>query len=415
MDFDSRVPITRESTSLSPLLHQNAMWQMNLGSDETMSGGDGFYPERQGEPDCSYYIRTGLCRFGSTCRFNHPHDRKLVIATARTKGEYPERIGQPECEFYMKTGTCKFGVTCKFHHPRNNVGTDGRVSVDVLGYPLRPNEDDCSYFLRTGHCKFGGTCKFNHPQTQSTKLMVSLRGSPVYSALQSLTGQQSYSWPRTSCLATPPRFQDPSSIASLVLPQGGVVSVQGWNGFGGQLGSLSPSGSDQNYRNQRQNDAEESSGSQGGVFSSGFHSGSSVPLGLYAFPERPGQLECQFYMKTGDCKFHHPRDRQTPAPDCVLSTVGLPLRLGEPLCVFYSRYGICKFGPSCKFDHPMGVFTYNNNAAAPSSSSSSSLHQETAITTQLRNLLVSSSVEATLPSSVSDTTSAKDTTVDAQH
>lgn len=56
----------------------DAIWQMNLGSDETM-GGDGSYPERPGEPDCTYYVRTGLCRFGSTCRFNHPHDRKLVL------------------------------------------------------------------------------------------------------------------------------------------------------------------------------------------------------------------------------------------------------------------------------------------------------------------------------------------------
>lgn len=37
----------------------------------------------------------------------------------------------------------------------------------------------------------------------------------------------------------------------------------------------------------------------------------------------------------------------------------LNIEQGEPLCIFYSRYGICKFGPSCKFDHPMGVFTYN--------------------------------------------------------
>lgn len=49
---------------------------MNLSSDETMETGS--YPERPGEPDCSYYIRTGLCRFGSTCRFNHPRDRELV-------------------------------------------------------------------------------------------------------------------------------------------------------------------------------------------------------------------------------------------------------------------------------------------------------------------------------------------------
>ena len=56
----------------------DAMWQMNLRSSETMEAGP--YPERPGEPDCSYYIRTGLCRFGPTCRFNHPPNRKLVWA-----------------------------------------------------------------------------------------------------------------------------------------------------------------------------------------------------------------------------------------------------------------------------------------------------------------------------------------------
>lgn len=374
MDFDTGVPLSRESgTSLSPLLNQDAMWQMNFSSDETMEGGA--YPERPGEPDCSYYIRTGLCRFGSTCRFNHPRDRKLAIAAARMKGEYPERIGQPECQYYLKTGTCKFGVTCKFHHPRNKAGIAGRVSLNVLGYPIRPNEVDCAYYLRTGHCKFGSTCKFNHPPP--TNLMVPLRGSPVYPAVQSPTaGQQSYSWSRASFIANP-RWQDPSSFASLILPQG-MVSVQGWNTYSGQLGSVSSSGSphqvtgnDHSYRNLLQNEAKDT-GSPGSF--SGFQSG-SVPLGFYAlprenvFPERPGQPECQFYMKTGDCKFgavckfHHPRDRQIPAPDCVLSPIGLPLRPGEPLCVFYSRYGICKFGPSCKFDHPMRVFTYNNAAS----------------------------------------------------
>lgn len=65
---------------------------------------------------------------------------------------------------------------------------------------------------------------------------------------------------------------------------------------------------------------------------------SSFPVGYYAlqgenvFPERVGQPECQFYMKTGDCKFgavcrfHHPRERLLPPPDCLLSPIGLPLR-----------------------------------------------------------------------------------------
>ncbi|PPS06251.1 hypothetical protein GOBAR_AA14400 [Gossypium barbadense] len=292
------------------------MWQMNLRSSETMESSP--YPERPGEPDCSYYIRTGLCRFGATCHFNHPPNRKLAIAAARMKGEFPER-------YYLKTGTCKFGATCKFHHPRDKAGIAGRVSLNILGYPLRPNETECAYYLRTGQCKFGSTCKFHHPQP--TNMMVSLRGSPIYQTVPSpaTPGQQSHpggitNWSRASFIPSP-RWQGPSSYASLILPQG-MVSVPGWN--------------------------------------------------AYSFEERPGEPECQFYMKTGDCKFgavckfHHPRERVLPAPDCVLSPIGLPLRPGEPLCIFYSRYGICKFGPSCKFNHPMGIFTYSYSPSSPS-------------------------------------------------
>ncbi|KAK7278287.1 hypothetical protein RJT34_23313 [Clitoria ternatea] len=354
-------------------------WVVKLRSGETMDSGP--YPERPGELDCSYYIRTGLCRFGATCRFNHPPNRKLAIATARMIGEFPERIGQPECQYYLKTGTCKFGGTCKFHHPKDKAGIAGRVSLNILGYPLRPNEPECTYYLRTGQCKFGNTCKFHHPQPSN--MMLSLRGSPVYPTIHSPTtpGQQSYAggitnWSGASYIPSP-RWQGTSSYAPLILPQG-VVSVPGWSAYSGQMGSISASdsgqqtmGSDQTYGTSRQGELT-NAGSQGAY--SQYRSG-SVPVGFYTlqreniFPERPGQPECQFYMKTGDCKFgtvcrfHHPHKRLIPAPDCLLSPMGLPLRPGEPLCVFYSRYGICKFGPSCKFDHPMGIFSYNISAS----------------------------------------------------
>ncbi|CAN1769728.1 Zinc finger CCCH domain-containing protein ZFN-like [Linum perenne] len=378
MDFDAAgIPMTRavaEGSSLTPSLNEGSMWQVNLRSSEAME--PGLYPERPGEPDCSYYIRTGLCRFGATCRFNHPPNRKLAIAAARMKGEFPERIGQPECQFFLKTGTCKFGATCKFHHPKDKAGIAGRVSLNSLGFPHRPNEVECAYYLRTGQCKFGSTCKFHHPQPSN--LMLPLRGSPIYPTVQSPTNpaQQSYpggvaNWSRASFI-TSPRWQAPSSYTPLILPQG-VVSVPGWNTYSGQVGSVSSpdsqqqSGIGQIYGSSPQN--ETSSAEAQGAFSP-YRSG-SVSVGYYAlqrdnvFPERPGQPECQYYIKTGDCKFgavcrfHHPRERLIPAPDCVLSPIGLPLRPGEPLCIFYSRYGICKFGPSCKFDHPMGIFTYN--------------------------------------------------------
>ena len=59
------------------MLVAEGMWeQMAMNSGATMQPGP--YPERPGEPDCTYYLRTGLCRFGMSCRFNHPPDSNLV-------------------------------------------------------------------------------------------------------------------------------------------------------------------------------------------------------------------------------------------------------------------------------------------------------------------------------------------------
>ena len=71
---------------------------------------------------------------------------------------FPQRLGQALCDFYMKTGHCKFGEGCKFDHPLRFA-----VALNRAGLPLRPGEAICGYFERTGECKFGPACKFHHP------------------------------------------------------------------------------------------------------------------------------------------------------------------------------------------------------------------------------------------------------------
>ena len=69
--------ISSQVVSVCAMLVAEGMWeQMAMNSGATMQPGP--YPERPGEPDCTYYLRTGLCRFGMSCRFNHPPDRNLV-------------------------------------------------------------------------------------------------------------------------------------------------------------------------------------------------------------------------------------------------------------------------------------------------------------------------------------------------
>lgn len=351
---------------------------MAMQGQEGVDGGQGPYPERPGEPDCVYYMRTGLCGFGMTCRYNHPPNRKLAAAATRGKGEYPERVGHPECQYYLKTGTCKFGATCKYHHPREKAGSTGRVHLNVLGLPLRLGEKECAYYMRTGSCKYGVTCKFHHPQPATVGGMVPLPfgsgGGPSSPAPQHYPPGGVPSWPLTRSPFPLPRMQAPSSYGTMMPLQQGIMSMAGWN-YQGPVGPAE--GHQQGYVFGGAPQGEHVSGY--GPYMQG-----SSAVGLPAhqatqavggqetvFPERPGQPECQYYMKTGDCKFgstcryHHPKDRATPSPTCHLSPMGLPLRPGNPPCSFYSRYGICKFGPTCKFDHPLGgSLTYSPSAGS---------------------------------------------------
>lgn len=101
---------------------------------------------------------------------------------------YPVRAGEPNCPYYMKTGHCKFGATCKFSHPPERLTQlsstpEGGLSFNSLGLPIRANTAECSYYMRTRTCKFGRTCKFHHPELMPLISMVvpAGHGVPLYS------------------------------------------------------------------------------------------------------------------------------------------------------------------------------------------------------------------------------------------
>ncbi|CAH1428927.1 unnamed protein product [Lactuca virosa] len=71
MEFDSGIPMSRPpvtaevSSSLSPPLNEDALWQLKLRSRESMESGP--YPVREGEPDCLEIHKFDALVFGC-CR-----------------------------------------------------------------------------------------------------------------------------------------------------------------------------------------------------------------------------------------------------------------------------------------------------------------------------------------------------------
>ncbi|XP_042492285.1 zinc finger CCCH domain-containing protein 43-like [Macadamia integrifolia] len=317
------------------------------------------YPQRPDAPDCSYYLRTGSCRYGANCRYNHPartenQGRRSASPESRQgfkeKEDLSEIMGQQECKYYLRSGGCKFGKACRYNHSREKPVVPlpppaPPHDFNFLGLPIRLGERECPYYMRTGSCKYGSNCRFHHPDPTA------VGGGDIPSGSVSLHPSGG-SQPVSASWSSPPNetvpYLDPAnSYVPMMLPPQGVHPNPKWNGY--QAPAYSPERSVHPplalVPNNPTNRTDISRHNQQHM--------------LDEFPERPGQPECSYFMKTGDCKYrsackyNHPKNRVPKLSACTLSPMGLPLRPDQSICTHYHRYGICKFGAACKFDHPV--------------------------------------------------------------
>ncbi|CAN8251799.1 unnamed protein product [Cochlearia groenlandica] len=354
---DVNVPISlSEGNEETDLMDQKKEEEEEEGRENKSEKRTMVYPMRDDAEDCSFYMRTGSCKYGSSCKFNHPLPRKLQIGRekVREREEDVDNLRLMECKYYFRTGGCKYGDSCKFSHTKEQTYLSSGPEFNFLGLPMRPGEKECPFYMRTGSCKFGGDCRFNHPEPTAVGGGVHsplLRGSNGGSAgpFSSKTASQASSTSWSS-----PRHMNGTGTGTapfipVMLPHNRRVSPQNpeWNGYqappvySSERSVLPPSRYPMNNSL-----AETSSFSQ-----------HQQQMPVEEFPERPDQPECSYYVKTGDCKFkykckyHHPKNRLPKQAPPSFNDKGLPLRPDQNMCTHFSRYGICKFGPACRFDH----------------------------------------------------------------
>jgi len=256
------------------------------------------YPKREGVEQCSFFVKNGNCKYGTTCRWHHP---EFIFPNVDFNSiGLPLRPGAKDCAFYAKRKECSYGCTCKWNHPEPTE-EEARVTREAMrqqmnltlaamnplngtvtqatttgfnskGFPVRPGVQTCAYFEKMGDCKFGASCKWNHPEG---------------------------------------------------------IAVQ-----------LAP----QLFMQQKLQTQDEPTGDPSGFNSKGF-------------PLRPGVQICTFFQKTGECKFgssckwDHDEAGVTPQTS-EFNSLGYPVRPFQIACAFFTKNGTCRFGATCKWDHP---------------------------------------------------------------
>ncbi|XP_048445638.1 myb-like protein X isoform X32 [Pyrus x bretschneideri] len=138
------------------------------------------YPLRPKAGDCLLYLKTGSCKFGSNCKFNHPRGRKnkqVCKHKAKQRVELEEKQDQTQSKIYKKKVSKnkakqkeelaeKQDRTESKHCPGRRKGEPSvapALELNFLGLPIRPGKKDCWHYMRNGTCKHENNCLFNHP------------------------------------------------------------------------------------------------------------------------------------------------------------------------------------------------------------------------------------------------------------
>lgn len=119
-----------------------------------------------------YYLKTGTCRYGLTCRYHHPLSRKNGAPLLLNNLGLPMRkVTSPFLSFFILY--YQFRILSLIFKLMLGIGR-------FLNHAISQDEKPCSYYVRTGSCKFGVLCKFHHPQPGSAGNLFT--GPPVYAS-----------------------------------------------------------------------------------------------------------------------------------------------------------------------------------------------------------------------------------------
>eukprot|EP00252_Welwitschia_mirabilis_P027305 TRINITY_DN933_c0_g1_i1.p1 TRINITY_DN933_c0_g1~~TRINITY_DN933_c0_g1_i1.p1 ORF type:complete len:493 (-),score=74.05 TRINITY_DN933_c0_g1_i1:264-1547(-) len=275
------------------------------------------HPERPGVNDCVYYMRTGKCKFGMNCHFNHPANQMKIPGK---EDKTSDNARQYECQFHLK-GACKFGTACKFSHSSANAESSESLLCNFLGLPIREGKKECQYYMQTGSCKFGAACRFNHPDPK-------MEGNAPSPSASGVTGGE-HLLPLLADMSLDPAKSSLSVLESKDLCEHKTVTPDDFPST-----QYTHSTNCSSYKNH--------------VISTSSASDKEHQLHdpLKGINHSNGM---------GIVDFHEMNMHASPFHEATIKNECFPVRPGQPDCSYYLKTGDCRFRETCKFNHPKGI------------------------------------------------------------
>ncbi|XP_048443759.1 zinc finger CCCH domain-containing protein 65 isoform X39 [Pyrus x bretschneideri] len=360
------------------------------------------YPLRPEAGDCSYYPKTGNCKFGWNCTLNHPRRRKNKQVSkdkAKQREELEKKQDQTESKYYISPGrriaapsvapalelnfsdlpirlidlkVSKDKAKQREELEEKQDQTESKVSKDKAKQreelEEKQDQSESKYYIspgrRIGVPSVAAALEFNflglpirpgekdcsyYMQTASCKYETNCKfNHPDPTAAGESRPQSAYGNGRAASLQGLPNSQGINSEATE------------WNGYQApaHLPHRSMPAPPPSVHRSMPAPAPPPYVMNNSVTETNYCGQYAQQTQAEEFPERPGQPVCFYFTQTGDCvnksncQYHHPKNQTAATPSCAPSDRGLPLRPGQNICTEYSRFGVCSSGPTCIFDHP---------------------------------------------------------------
>ncbi|CAL9067548.1 unnamed protein product [Musa banksii] len=361
----------------------------------------GVWPGFSQRPDainCAFYMKTGTCKFGLNCRFNHPPKRRhrakpekqseyVQTIKAAHKGSGSEKMGQTTCKEFGKVGEKEKKVAQKSFRPENaEKKQKGTVLKKVEQTEKKVGEKEKKVAQKNfkpedAEKKQKGTilkkveqtekkAVEKEEQTPSKKMdqeKVTLKKQ--WKVVQKTEEKQKAILLRTVEQTEIKAAEDKQSFPERIEHEDKKVDILS---LPEEKQTLSGRLEQQDYKAAREKGKETTSekGEQT-EFKAGTEEGKETTLGKGGLIEhkaamekskettleKGGQIECKFYTMPGGCKYgksckYVHSQKKMEGNSSKLNFLGLPIRLGAKECPYYMRTGNCKFSTNCRYHHP---------------------------------------------------------------